>query len=195
MWAKFSHVSVAVCALPTPPSYSSTWYPTTSTSRYAKQTRTHQYKSVAERDKAIDDEVKSLRQTAAAKKKLADHVRAEIARLRKEIEENKEEVEEQKEQVEDRKKAFAEIQTALVDMRKTRDTLQNQRQDAWKQESLLESRRQELKKEVGEAERVLFSTTSKQSTKGIEAVWELQREENLDGILGPLYDLISCPVE
>ena len=70
-----------------------------------------------------------------------------------------------------------------------------QRHDAWKSESQLENRRQELKKEVSEAERVLFSTTSKEMTKGIEAVWELQREENLQGILGPLYDLISCPAE
>ena len=94
--------------------------------RYAKQTRTHQFKSVAERDKFIDEEVKSLRTLSAARKKLVDHAQAEIKRLRKAIQDNKDEVEELKSQVEDRKTAFSDIQTALVDMRKTRDTLQNE---------------------------------------------------------------------
>lgn len=57
----------------------------------------------------------------------------------------------------------------------------------------LDSRMAELQSELSKAERALFSTTSKSKSKGLEFVQQLKSEGRIQGIHGPLYDLVTCP--
>lgn len=161
---------------------------------FGKQARTSQFKTVAERNKFLDEEIKSLRALALAKGKQAEHARAAVAKLQNTIKKAEEETEKETTDADDRRSRIAELQSEIVGMRDKMSQIQDARRDAWKDESVIDSRRADLKKEVQDAERQLFATTAKHTTKGIEAMRELQKS-GTRGIHGPLYDLVDTANE
>mmetsp|Transcript_4427 Transcript_4427/g.13512 ORF Transcript_4427/g.13512 Transcript_4427/m.13512 type:complete len:1245 (-) Transcript_4427:26-3760(-) len=162
---------------------------------FGKQTRTTQFRTVEERNKFLDDEIKSLHDLTRGKTKLVKHAQSEVDRLKEFIKTSSDDVKDQIGENEDRHKMVTELQSQLVKMRDERAKLQDDRQQAWKKESILDTRKTDLKKEVSESERALFSTTAKHTTKGIEAMREFKRMKGVSGIHGPLYDLVSCKDE
>lgn len=158
---------------------------------FARQTRTTQFSTVAERNKFIDGEIKSLKALAKAKTAQIETTEAAVKQIEASIAKAKAEAQDDKVQNEERRKKFSELQAKLVEARNTQDKFQDERRDGWQKEAMLDSRKTELETEVAEAERVLFSTVAKHTTKGIEAIRRFQEEEGIEGIHGPLYDLIT----
>jgi structural maintenance of chromosome 3 (chondroitin sulfate proteoglycan 6) len=157
----------------------------------AKQGRSAQFRSAAERDRWIRKEVESMEGTLALHSK-------QIASLSDELESSQL----RKKDVGELVVRLSEGESNLMDdlstldsqvhgLRKRRDQLTEQRKELWRAENKLESSMGTLKEEAARCERTLMGATDRGTMQGIEAVKRITSDLRLAGVYGPLYELIE----
>lgn len=157
-----------------------------------KQSRTKQFSSQKDRDTWINAELKSIHGALAQKKNLQTSLKEEINSEEGKIQELEEELKDRKGDLDRKKKKIEEINQVHRTALQKRDEYTNQRKDLWSEDSKMEVIMNEAQAELAKADRNLHASIGKSKCKGLEAVRILQAQHNIDGVHGPLIELISC---
>lgn len=64
--------------------------------------------------------------------------------------------------------------------------------EIWRRESALDHTLQTLRQDLGNAERDLKSTTSRNTIRGIESAMKIAADKQLSGVHGPLIEVFTC---
>lgn len=159
---------------------------------FGKRTRKSQFGSEKERDKWLDTEIKSLKKTQSDKVKQQSKAEEEVRKLEATISAGEIEVTERKTQIIERKERMEQINSDITAAKARRNELTEVRRSTWAAEAKLDSAVQSSKEELDRAERELYATMGKTKAGGIAAIKQLTEELKLDGVHGPLIELISC---
>ncbi|KAE8675877.1 hypothetical protein F3Y22_tig00111640pilonHSYRG00066 [Hibiscus syriacus] len=73
-----------------------------------------------------------------------------------------------------------------------RDKLQDQRKSLWEKESKLSAEIDKLKSEVEKTEKSLDHATPGDVRRGLNSIRKICREYNIDGVFGPIIELLNC---
>ncbi|KAF2453986.1 chromosome segregation protein sudA [Lineolata rhizophorae] len=160
---------------------------------YAKQGRSTQFKSQAERDAWLQREMGNINTFLATSKAVAMQNAEDIAELEQEIARLEKEVEDLRARINNR---GDDMQSASEDVQKTkeeRDQLQDQRKELWREESKLSTVISSAQQELDRAERFLSHTMDQNTSRGLAAVRRIKRQYNLQGVYGTLAELFEVP--
>ncbi|KAG1659850.1 Structural maintenance of chromosomes protein 3 [Nymphon striatum] len=137
---------------------------------YAKQGRGSQFTSRAERDKWIQKELKSLSRAIKDKREQIDRLRDDLTKdadkkikLEKSIEDLTKELENHRLNIDSQNINFYE-------MKKKKDTYQNERNELWRQENTMQQNLSQVKEDLNKKEQALRSMTGKAILNGRDAV-------------------------
>ncbi|XP_023219764.1 structural maintenance of chromosomes protein 3-like isoform X3 [Centruroides sculpturatus] len=140
------------------------------TELYAKQGRGSQFTSKAERDKWIQKELKSLQRAIKDKREQIDRLQEDLQKdvekksmLEQKIDELTKELENHRISIDNQNKNFYE-------MKKKKDTLQNERNELWRQENAMQQNLAMLKEELSKKDQALRSMTGKATLNGRDSV-------------------------
>eukprot|EP00047_Mylnosiga_fluctuans_P012714 m.27489 g.27489 ORF g.27489 m.27489 type:complete len:1202 (-) comp4429_c0_seq1:98-3703(-) len=158
---------------------------------FAKQSRHRQFSSAQARDKWLNSEIKSLKQTISEKKVPIAALKKEIADQERLIEKMKTEKTEREAQLVERRKGIDTTMAEHHEKKHRQDQLQNERTKYWRDEAAIRKEFGELKERASAAERSLLSSTSRPVRDGLESIKRIQQELQLPGVHGPLIELIS----
>ncbi|KAL2261632.1 hypothetical protein VTK26DRAFT_3725 [Humicola hyalothermophila] len=160
-----------------------------------KQTRSSQFKTKAERDaylkQEIDDATTSLGLQKANAMDAQEQVRsveASIAQLEKAIQEIRQKIE----GYGGNRVALAE---KLTKAQEAREQLHEERKRLRREEDRLSSLLANTRGERDHAESVLFQSMDSATAKGLASIRRLKRERDIPGAYGTLAELMSVPVE
>lgn len=160
---------------------------------YAKQGRSAQFKSKAERDKWLKKEIDALKVTISQQTKNRSGSDAEVKAVQKEIQNLEAEIAGLRERFEgwggSRQTLFDQVATAKDALERLSDERKNLRREDDKLESIIEDARQERDR----AERDLSHTMDGATARGLATVRRLKRELNLTGAYGTLAELLDVP--
>lgn len=168
---------------------------------YAKQGRGSQFTSKEDRDRWIQNELKSLNKQIKDKKehreKLADDLKRDAAKaveLEKKIEKETAEMERQRLCIDEHNKQFYEL-------KKQKDQLQAQRNDLWRKENNIQQNLSSIKEELAKADQALRSMAGKPTLNGRDSVRKVldtfrsrggQFEEIANAYYGPVIENFNC---
>jgi len=159
---------------------------------YAKQGRSAQFSSKKERDAFLKGEVKEAKASLKAEKTNITKIGKEIKAAEQNIERHQKTVDTQTEQLDKAKEEMDAVAEESQKLKDQRDEANNQRKDAWREESELDKQHQQLQNTLRKAEGRLKSMMDKQMYKGIEAVRNIVKENDISGYYGPLIELFEC---
>lgn len=78
-----------------------------------------------------------------------------------------------------------------VSLKEARDEATEKRKQLWREEARLESTLKNCTEEVRKAQRILSSTIDKNTANGLEAVSNITKSLNLEGVYGPIFELFD----
>jgi structural maintenance of chromosome 3 (chondroitin sulfate proteoglycan 6) len=160
---------------------------------YNKQGRGAQFKSKAERDNWLKNEIQELNTALGEQKANRMDADEEVKVVQKEIKSLEGEIDGLRQRFEgwggSRQALFDEVATAKDALEKLHDERKVLRRDDDKLESVIGNARQERDR----AEKELSYTMDGATSRGLATVRRLKREHNLDGAYGTLAELLDCP--
>lgn len=137
---------------------------------YARQGRGSQFTSKAERDAWIQNELKSLKKNIADKKQQITRLKEDLQRdatrrgeLEKKIDELTKELDNNRSSIDNQNKTF-------YDMKKKKDTLQNERSELWRQENTIQQNLAMLNDDLAKKDHTLRSMVGKTLLNGRDSV-------------------------
>jgi structural maintenance of chromosome 3 (chondroitin sulfate proteoglycan 6) len=159
---------------------------------YNKQGRGAQFKSKADRDNWLKNEIQELNTALGEQKANRMDADEEVKAVQTEIKSLEGEIAGLRQRLEgwggSRQALFDEVATAKDALEKLHDERKVLRRDDDKLESVIENARQERDR----AEKALSYTMDAATSRGLATVRRLKREHNLDGAYGTLAELLDC---
>lgn len=167
---------------------------------YAKQGRGNQFTSRDDRDKWITKELKSLNKAIRDKEEQIRRLQEDLkndgtkfTNLEVQVTENTDKIEQHKEIIDQNNKTFYE-------MKKQKDSLQNERNVLWRQENAMQQSIASVRDELSKKEQALRSITGKAILNGMDSIQKVlqyfrDQRKNADavnGYLGPLIENFEC---
>jgi structural maintenance of chromosome 3 (chondroitin sulfate proteoglycan 6) len=162
---------------------------------YSKQGRAGRFKTKKERDAWIDGEVARLQATHAEYTKQAAHLDAEQAKATAALQTLDERVASRERGVSERRAGLEKGAKRITELRIRRDTLAAERKELWRDDASVSAEITEKRAECSAAERALETSVTRDVSLGIEAVRRIVIENRLQGVHGPLIELISTKPE
>jgi structural maintenance of chromosome 3 (chondroitin sulfate proteoglycan 6) len=162
---------------------------------YGKQTRTSQFATIHERDRWIDGELASLDKATKGKTAQMKRLEDEITKTEETVADNEEEAADRESQILQRKERIEAINKEHREAKKNLDDLSNERKRMWQEDANLDRQIQLASEEVRKAERGLYSAIGKAKSNGLDAVRQLVKKHGIDGVYGPLIELINTADE
>ncbi|KAE8446805.1 hypothetical protein EG329_011582 [Mollisiaceae sp. DMI_Dod_QoI] len=165
----------------------------TRTRLYNKQGRSAQFKSKAERDAFLKEQIQDNNTALGEQKANRINADEEVKSVQTEIQNLEGEIAELRERFEgwggSRQALYEEVTTAKDGLEKLQDERKVLRREDDKLESVIEDARQERDR----AERDLSHTMDGATSRGLATVRRLKREHNLTGAFGTLAELFDVP--
>lgn len=159
---------------------------------FAKQGRSTQFSSQAERDAALRQEITSLERFEVAQQARKAEAQAESARLKTRIEEVEAELAQRETRLEERRKMLEDSAGQLQSLQKHQDDLNEDKKALWKEEIKLVASSEFAKGQVTKAQRALSGMMDKATANGLQAVEKIAQQLGLqDQVYGPLYRLFT----
>lgn len=159
---------------------------------FAKQGRGQQFSSTKERDSWIKKEAKSLSTSIDAKEKQIKKLTKDVETLKSKMQQQESELKERSEDVAQRHTAIDKASREYAQLKLKRDDLTNQRKEIWRKEAALDHTLQSVRLDLGNAERDLKSTASRNTMRGIDSVMKIAADRELTGVHGPLLEVFTC---
>ena len=162
------------------------------TELFARRSRSARFETAAARDKWIEGELRSVKKLQRDRSAQAAGARKEAGRLAADAATHAEEVLERRGQVTERK---ARIRAAIDDIKASkarRNQLQDAQNKKYREGADVERASERAKADFSAAERALYSTLSRAKREGVQSVSKLQAQLKLDGVHGPLIELVDC---
>lgn len=165
------------------------------TELYAKQGRKQHFKSAAARDKWLKEQLALADKRRAELAAQADASRADVARIEASLDENKKRTAARETGVAERRKLGEAAAKALAELKAERDTAAAQRKELWRDDAASAAALHDWRQELASAERALSSAVARPVAAGLAAVRRIAAEQRIDGVYGPLIELISAKPE
>ncbi|XP_023021043.1 structural maintenance of chromosomes 3 [Leptinotarsa decemlineata] len=137
---------------------------------YAKQGRGSQFTSKDDRDKWIQQELKSLNKQLKDKKEHRDKLEADLKRDAAKTIELTKKIEEQSQELERQKNFIDEHNKQCYDLKKNKDQFQATRNELWRKENNVQQNLSSLKEELAKADQQLRSMAGKPILNGRDSV-------------------------
>ncbi|KAG8980084.1 Structural maintenance of chromosomes protein 3, partial [Tulasnella sp. 427] len=160
----------------------------------AKQGRVTLYKTKADRDKYLKNEINSIDTYERSQQRTLDEARAELASAQNRLEELDQKAEEVGQSLEDRRERLRQMGEQAAQTKEEHSKLTEQRKELWREDAKLESAVAHSREELRNAERTLASLMDKDTGSGLRALDSIVERLGLqDKVYGPLYKLFEIP--
>ncbi|XP_045472286.1 structural maintenance of chromosomes protein 3 [Harmonia axyridis] len=137
---------------------------------YAKQGRGSQFTSKDDRDRWIQNELKSLNKQLKDKKDHRDKLEADLKRDASKTIELTKKIEEQSQEMERQKNCIDEHNKQCYELKKNKDTFQTTRNELWRKENNVQQNLSSLKEDLAKADQQLRSMAGKPILNGRDSV-------------------------
>jgi structural maintenance of chromosome 3 (chondroitin sulfate proteoglycan 6) len=165
------------------------------TELYAKQGRAAQFKTAAARDKWLKQQLTIADAACSKHGAQAEAADAEVARVEAALAEATRRTTAREAGVEQRRAAGSSAAEALAKLREQRDTAAAQRKQLWRDDAAAAAALHDCRQELASAERALAGAVARPVAAGLAAVRRIAAEQRIDGVYGPLIELISAKPE
>lgn len=137
---------------------------------YAKQGRGTQFTSKAERDKWIQGELRTLKKNISEKKQQIERLKEDLKYDAKRKQDLENRIEELTKELENNRSSIDNQNKLYYDMKKKKDTLQNERNELWRQENSMQQNANMLNEEKAKKDQLLRSMVGKTILNGRDSV-------------------------
>ncbi|TFY63618.1 hypothetical protein EVG20_g6252 [Dentipellis fragilis] len=158
---------------------------------YAKQGRLNRFRSRAERDAFLRQEIASIEAHQRAQNAALTRTREELTAARRSLQEVEQKLQDTHDRAEDGRTKTKELGEQLAELAEQRAQLAERRKDLWREDAKLDSVSRHAGDELRAAERQLASMMDKDTGTGLRAVNSITERHHIDGVYGPLYRLFE----
>ena len=158
---------------------------------YAKQGRQNQFKTKRERDDYLRKEIADVNVTLATRKAITMQTQEDIAELESQIGQLEAEITDMRSRIENRGDDQQRIATDVTRAKEERDRLNDQRKELWREEAKLDSVIENAKAELDKAEKFLSHMMDQSTSRGLQAVRRIVRDNEIEGAYGTLGELFE----
>ncbi|KAL0569682.1 Structural maintenance of chromosomes protein 3 [Marasmius crinis-equi] len=158
---------------------------------FAKQGRVTKFRTKAERDTFLKQEIRSMQSHMGSQKKALEMTRQELDSARTSNVEIEKQIAAVQGKIEDGRKKIAELSLESGRLREKHTELVEERKDKWREDTKLESLVGRASEELRNTERVLAGMMDKDTGTGLRAVDRIAERYRLAGVYGPLYRLFE----
>ena len=151
----------------------------------------NRFRSKAERDAYLDNELASLRGYQQSQRKSLDDATAELERSRRTIAELAKRSEGVQARLEDRREKVKQLADELTAVKDKHGELVEKRKELWREDARLANTVGHAENELRSAERNLASMMDKDTGSGLRAIDRIKERYGLTGVYGPLYRLFE----
>ncbi|ORX91367.1 structural maintenance of chromosome protein 3 [Basidiobolus meristosporus CBS 931.73] len=158
---------------------------------YAKQGRSTQFTSKAQRDRWLRKEIGEIQNTLSVQTSQTTELESEIQSLndRKVFIENECQV--IRDRLDQRKSNLDALSAEINQLKAQRDEQTDKRKELWREDAKFDSVVSNCREELRRNERTLTSAMDKNTSSGLEAIKRIKDRLNLSGVYGPLYELFD----
>lgn len=160
---------------------------------FAKQGRVKRFRTKAERDNYLHQEIASLESYQKNRVSVFESTKNDLSSTRDGLSEVTRRIENIQGTVEDGKKRVRDLGEQLSELRDKQSDLSERRKELWREDSKLDGLLGHAADELKSAERNLASMMDKDTGSGLRAVDKIAERHNLEGVYGPLYRLMDIP--
>ncbi|KAF7338458.1 Structural maintenance of chromosomes protein [Mycena venus] len=160
-------------------------------SLFAKQGRGAKFRTKAERDAFLKQEITSMSAYKTSQAAALQTTRNELRDGQKGLGEIDTQIAGVHSKIEDGRTRTKELQEEIAGLKDKQNELTEKRKDLWREDTKLESLVGRASSELKTAERALAGMMDKDTGLGLGAVDKIAERYNLDGVYGPLYRLFE----
>lgn len=158
---------------------------------FAKRGRNTKFRTKAERDAYLKNEVKSLRAFVTSQTDALDGMKTELETSRRSRAEVELQIADLHTRVEDGKAKVSEFNAEHIQLKDRQSNLVEQRKEKWREDTRLEGVVARASEELRTVERSLAGMMDKDTGAGLRAIDRIAERHNLTGVYGPLYRLFT----
>ncbi|BEJ13833.1 hypothetical protein CspHIS471_0310070 [Cutaneotrichosporon sp. HIS471] len=158
---------------------------------YAKQGRTRQFRSKADRDAYLTNEVRSLESYAKQQQKTIADREKDVQGAKTHLEEVSARSAEQQDGEEGQRETLKRMSEEQAKLKTDLDSMKEKRKELWREDGKLSQSATNAKSELDNAQRLLQGMMDKDTSNGLRSVRNIARRLNLNGVYGPVYELFE----
>ncbi|KAJ3747632.1 structural maintenance of chromosome protein 3 [Lentinula detonsa] len=158
---------------------------------YAKAGRATRFRTKAERDKFLKQEIESMNAHRQTQQQNLQFSRTHIEETRRSISELDQQIVDIKKKIDDGRLRVTDLSEQSSGLREQHLNLIEERKDLWREDTKMESLVGRAADELRTAERQLASMVDKDTGMGLRAVDKIAERYHLPGVYGPLYRLFE----
>eukprot|EP00850_Spirogloea_muscicola_P019286 SM000187S03903 [mRNA] locus=s187:97887:106614:- [translate_table: standard] len=159
---------------------------------YRKEGRASQFSSKKDRDRALEKEISELQGLVQAEQVQIHELQSNIDQLRETLRTSSTTASSQTAVLQSLEQEVARCTQSFQELRLERNGLQEQRKQLWKEESDLIKVLDEANDEVARATKAMDIAAPGDIRKGLIALKRICKDHNIDGVHGPLIELLDC---
>jgi structural maintenance of chromosome 3 (chondroitin sulfate proteoglycan 6) len=160
---------------------------------YAKQGGEGQYKSIRERDAALQQEIARLNEAAATKRESKQLLATQASEAAAQASAAENAVTAAQAALEECLTGGESAQSEALALHSRRDELQNKQKSLWRREDELKRGLESLKDEQRQRDKIMEAAAPRDVTRGLNSVKRLVAQHNIEGVHGTLMELFDCP--
>lgn len=158
---------------------------------YAKQGRNAQFSTKADRDRWLRQEIADIKNTITQREKIRDDVEAQLHDITEQLESVRSSIADTRATLESSQGKLDDIQTQQADQKRLRDQFLDERKALWREDAKAKSAAEGARDELERAERKFAGTMDRATSQGLQAVRQITKSMNLNGVYGPLCELFE----
>ncbi|KAJ4482444.1 structural maintenance of chromosome protein 3 [Lentinula aciculospora] len=158
---------------------------------YAKAGRATRFRTKAERDKFLEQEIESMKTHRRTQQENLQTSRAQIEQTKLSVAELDQQILDVQKKIDDGRQRVANLSEQNSLLREQHTKLIEERKDLWREDTKLESLVGRAADEMRTAERQLASMMDKDTGMGLRAIDKIAERHQLTGVYGPLYRLFE----
>lgn len=158
---------------------------------FAKQGRSAKFKTKAERDNWLNKEIEENNMALATRKAVRTQTREEMQALESDIKAITSDIAKLRQRLDSRSDTMQAHYDDVQKAKDSRDALQDQRKEFWREEARLDSVLRNTQQEYEKAERFLSQMMDQNTSRGLASVRRIKKQHNLEGVYGPLAELFT----
>lgn len=156
----------------------------------AKESRKSQFKTKKERDKFLKSDIRELEQLLMRRKSDMESLLGATESLKESIRESKQDLESKSRALHEHRKVVDNFQPQLLTLKEERNSVSEERKEKWRVENELANDVRRYTDQLRRGENILHSTMAYDVRRGLEAVREITIQKKIQGVHGPLIELV-----
>lgn len=158
---------------------------------YAKQGRASKYRTKAERDRFLNDEIVSIESYITSQNTTLQTTQSELVSARTSLSEVNQQISNVSSKIEDGRKRVGDLNLEMSQLDIERNEHVEKRKEMWREDSKVESLLGRAGDELRTAERALAGMMDKDTGMGLKAIDKIVEQHGIEGVYGPLYRLFE----